>query len=87
MAKYVFDTRTFRDLQRDLPIDIFPSVWNAVSSLLESGIVISSDMVFEEIAADEDCHAKWAEDRKRYFLPADTPVQQEAEAILVSHRG
>ncbi len=45
MAKYVFDSNIFINLQRRQPIDIFPSLWNRIGELMKDGTIISSQEV------------------------------------------
>lgn len=54
MAKYVFDSNIFMNLQRRQPIDIYPSLWNKLGELMTSGIIISSQEVYDEIAVGGD---------------------------------
>ena len=49
MAKYVFDSNIFINLQRRQPIDIFPSLWNRIGDLMDEGTIISSQEVYDEI--------------------------------------
>ena len=49
MAKYVFDSNIFINLQRRQPIDIFPSLWNRIGELKKDGTIISSQEVYDEI--------------------------------------
>ena len=60
MAKYVFDSNIFINLQRRQPIDIYPSLWSKIGDLMENGTIISSQEVYDEIddrsvAADGGC--------------------------------
>ena len=87
MAKYVFDSNIFINLQRRQPIDIYPSLWSKIGDLMENGTIISSQEVYDEIMIGGDDLEKWAKARKECFLPSSVPVQQEVRAILVSHRG
>lgn len=87
MAKYVFDTNIFINLQRKQPIDIYPAVWNKISELMENGTVISSREVYDEIAVGGDDLEKWAKKRKEYFLPSEVNVQQQVRNILKTYRG
>ena len=87
MAKYVFDSNIFINLQRRQPIDIYPSLWSKIGDLMENGTIISSQEVYDEIMIGGDDLEKWAKARKECFLPSGVPVQQEVRAILVSHRG
>ena len=54
MAKYVFDSNIFMNLQRRQPIDIYPSMWNKLGELITLGIIISSQEVYDEIAVGGD---------------------------------
>ncbi len=87
MAKYVFDSNIFINLQRRQPIDIFPSLWNRIGDLMDEGTIISSQEVYDEIMIGGDDLEKWAKSRKECFLPSSVLVQQEVRAILLSHRG
>lgn len=87
MAKYVFDSNIFINLQRRQPIDIFPSLWNRIGDLMDDGTIISSQEVYDEIMIGGDDLEKWAKARKECFLPSSVPVQQEVRTILLSHRG
>lgn len=87
MAKYVFDSNIFINLQRRQPIDVFPSLWAKIGELMDNGIVISSREVYDEIMIGGDDLEKWAKERKECFLPSDVPVQQDVRAILSTHRG
>lgn len=87
MAKYVFDSNIFINLERRQPIDIYPSLWNKISELMENGTIISSREVYDEIMIGDDALKKWVKDRKEYFLPSSVPVQQEVRTILMEHRG
>lgn len=87
MAKYVFDSNIFINLQRRQPIDIFPSLWNKIGELMSDGTIISSQEVYDEIMIGGDDLEKWAKARKEFFLPSDVPIQQEVRTILSTHRG
>ncbi|MBP3238703.1 MAG: DUF4411 family protein [Lachnospiraceae bacterium] len=87
MAKYVFDSNIFMNLQRRQPIDIYPSLWNKIGELMTSGIIISSQEVYDEIAVGGDELEKWVKSRKEYFLPSDVAIQSEVRTILQNYRG
>jgi len=86
-AKYIFDANIFISLQRRQPLDIYPSVWEKVSSLMEDGTIISSREVFDEITEGNDELSKWAAMREEYFLPSDLKIQNSVREILKEHRG
>lgn len=87
MAKYVFDSNIFINLQRRQPIDIYPSLWGKIGELMDKGIIISSQEVYDEITIGGDDLEKWAKTRKECFLSSSISVQQEVRAILSVHRG
>lgn len=87
MAKYVFDSNIFINLQRRQPIDIYPSLWNKLGELITLGIIISSQEVYDEIAVGGDDLEKWAKSHKEYFLPSDIAIQKEVRTILQNYRG
>jgi hypothetical protein len=86
-AKYIFDANIFINLQRRQPLDIYPSVWEKVSSLMRDGVIISSREVFDEITESDDDLSKWAKAREESFLPSDVAIQTGVRKILKEHRG
>lgn len=87
MAKYVFDSNIFINLQRRHPIDVFPSLWAKIGELMDNGTIISSREVYDEIMIGGDELKNWAKGRAKCFLLSDVPVQQDVIAILKTHRG
>lgn len=85
--KYVFDSNIYINLQRRQPIDVYPSVWSKISELMESGIVISSREVYDELSVGNDDIVEWAKARKESFLPSDVEIQKRVRKILAEHRG
>ena len=49
MAKYVFDSNIFINLQRRQPLDVFPSLWVKIGELMDDGTIISSQEVSANI--------------------------------------
>lgn len=54
MAKYVFDSNIFINLQRRQPLDVFPSLWVKIGELMDNGTIISSQEVYDEIMIGGD---------------------------------
>ena len=54
MAKYVFDSNIFINLQRRQPLDVFPSLWVKIGELMDDGTIISSQEVYDEIMIGGD---------------------------------
>uniref|UniRef100_A0A832H1Q1 DUF4411 family protein n=1 Tax=Oscillatoriales cyanobacterium SpSt-402 TaxID=2282168 RepID=A0A832H1Q1_9CYAN len=84
-AKYVIDTCSLIKLSEDYPPDVFGVVWDAMDQLAESGVIVSSVEVLDELRKTEDKNdivLMWAERHERIFLPLDGFVQQKALEIL-----
>lgn len=86
-AKYVFDSNVFMNLQQRQPIDVYPSVWDKISELMEEGTVTSSQEVYEEILVGDDYLSEWAKQRSTRFLLTDEEIQRVVRDILSNHRG
>lgn len=84
---YVFDTNILINLQRRQPIDIYPTLWDKLSRLMGTGIVISSQEVLDEITTGSDTLVEWANQRKEAFLPTDEETQLTVRRILATDRG
>ena len=50
MAKYVFDSNIFINLQRRQPLDVFPSLWVKIGELMDDGTIISSQEVYDAVS-------------------------------------
>ena len=87
MAKYVFDSNIFINLHRRHPIDVFPSLWTKISELMDNGVIISSQEVYDEIIIGGDEIGKWASIRQTCFLPSYIDIQNYVRSILSTHRG
>lgn len=85
--KYVFDTNIFINLQRRQPIDLYPSLWEKLDQFFKTGVIVSSQEVFDEITSGRDELADWVFSRKEFFLPTDSNVQKKAREILKDNRG
>jgi len=80
--KYVFDTNIFIHLQRRFPEDIHKSLWKVVEEAVDSGIVISSEEVFDEIKMGDDSLIEWAKAREDSFIESDENIQNIVRDIL-----
>lgn len=83
--KYMIDTCSITAMRRIYPKDVFPGVWDKISGLAESGVLISSDQVLEELRTQDDVVLEWAEKHDEIFLPLDEAVQKKAMEILEHH--
>lgn len=87
VSKYVIDTCSLTKMRHTYPIDVFPTAWEKLSSLSESGTLISAEDVLEELKAFDDEILKWAQDQSNFFYPLDGHVQKLATRILTEHPG
>lgn len=86
-AKYVIDTCSLIKLNEDYPPDVFSIVWDAISQLAETGILLSSSEVLEELRNtdnEKDVVLIWAERHQSIFIPLDGFIQQKALEILTT---
>ena len=86
--KYVIDTCSLTALRRLYPLDMFPGVWEKLGLLAETGLLISSTEVWDELQAQEalqDESYKWAKDHKDIFYPLEDNVQRQAQEVLAAH--
>lgn len=86
MSIYVFDTNIFINLQQRQPIDLYPSVWEKISELMEAGTVISSHEVYEEIMVGDDELTSWIKHREESFVLSSEIIQRNVRDILKTHR-
>ena len=56
---------------RTYQIDILPSIWEHVETILRDGDAVVTVQVYEEIKKKDDAFAEWFEERKEVFEPID----------------
>jgi hypothetical protein len=55
------------------PIPVFPSLWEKVEAAIAEGLIISPEIVKDELKRnDPACHT-WAKSQKNLFVPPDEP--------------
>ncbi len=84
--KYTIDTCSLTAMRRVYPEDVFPSAWRKLSDLAESGVLISLDLVFNDLKAQDDVVFRWAENHRTLFRALDEAVQREASRVLSTHQ-
>lgn len=72
--KYLLDTNILITAKNELPMDIYPSFWNALSKLAASGDFKSIKKVEEEIRKGKDELVEWIENNlpKDFFISENT---------------
>lgn len=72
-------------MRRVYPFDIFPAVWERMSQWADNGVIDSIELVYDELAAQDDEVLDWAEDHKHIFTQLDEAVQEQASRVLSTH--
>lgn len=80
---YSFDTSAIIEpWRRTHPPDVFVRLWEGLESLIDSGEIVCTDEVLEELGRKDDEISKWAKERPYMFLPIDDAVQAAVTTIL-----
>jgi len=80
--QYVIDSCSITAMRRIYPKDVFPGAWSKLSELAETGTLISSEQVLEELKVQDDMVLLWAKAHHGIFLPLYENIQVEASKIL-----
>jgi len=64
---YIIDSSSLIELNRHNPIDVFPSVWKNMESLISKGLLVAPKEVLYEIIERDDQLAKWAKQQNNFF--------------------
>lgn len=82
---YIIDTSSLVKLNRENPLDVYPSVWKKLETLVTAGRLIAPKEVFNEINQNDDQLSKWAKLQRKMFKET-TPKQIEfVQQILNNH--
>lgn len=80
---YCVDTSGWLDgWQRYYPRDVFPSLWDRIEGVINSGEIIVSDEVYRELERKSDDLHDWIKTRKQMLVPLDEPIQIRAAQLL-----
>lgn len=79
--KYVIDASSLIDLNKFNPIDLYPTPWERIEKLIETGVLLSPIEVFKEVHRDEML-VQWLKDHKQMFKPI-TKKQTEIVAQIL----
>ncbi|EQD78431.1 Uncharacterized conserved protein UCP008505 [mine drainage metagenome] len=75
---YIMDSSSLIELNRHNPIDVFPSVWKNMESLISKGLLIAPTEVLDEITERDDQLTKWAKEQSNFFR---APTQKQIEIL------
>lgn len=65
---YIIDTSSLVKLNRNNPLDIFPSIWKNLENLASNNRLIAPKEVLNEIKQNDDQLTKWAKNQKGMFI-------------------
>ena len=73
---YLFDTNIFITSKNSMPIDLWPTFWNRMAQMINSGEVFSVNKVKDEIFKGRDELVDWIKDNapRNFFLNEDADV-------------
>ncbi|MBL7160777.1 MAG: DUF4411 family protein [Candidatus Aenigmarchaeota archaeon] len=64
---YIMDTSSLVKLNRENPIDVFPTVWKKLNDLVNNDRLIAPKEVSNEIQQNDDQLCKWVNKNKKMF--------------------
>jgi rRNA maturation endonuclease Nob1 len=75
---YIIDTSSLVKLNRNNPIDVFPSIWEKLKFLADNNRLIAPREVLNEIKQNDDMLSKWVKNQKKMFKE---PTQRQIELV------
>ncbi|MBI3034075.1 DUF4411 family protein [Candidatus Woesearchaeota archaeon] len=75
---YIIDTSSLVKLNRNNPIDVFPSIWDKLKFLVDNNRLIAPREVHNEINQNDDMLSKWAKTQKKMFK---APTLRQIELV------
>ena len=81
--QYCLDTSVFIESWRQYYApDVFPALWRRFANGLESGMLVSSDVVLEELSRKDDDIHRWCKQYPGAFLEASEKIQLRQRKII-----
>lgn len=75
---YIIDSSSLMALNRHNPLDVFPTVWRKIESLIKKGLLLAPKEVLNEIIAGDDQLAKWAKKQNKLFRE---PTEEQIKIV------
>lgn len=82
---YIIDTSSLVKLNRENPIDVYPSVWKKLEELIASARLIAPKEVLNEITKNDDQLTKWAKKHRKMFKEPTKKQIDFVQKILKDH--
>lgn len=81
--QYCLDTSVFIESWRQYYApDVFPTLWRRIARGLEAGILVSSDVVLEELSRRDDDIFRWCRQFTESFIEASVDIQTRQRRIV-----
>ena len=82
---YIIDTSSLVKLNKDNPLDVFPSIWRNLETLAKNDRLIAPREVLNEINLNDDQLSKWAKKQKKMFKSPTIEQIRIVQDILKEH--
>lgn len=86
--RYSIDTSALMEAEvRYYPKAVFPSLWQRIEGLVDTGeLAASEEVLFEISQVDDDLHA-WCRERPAMFRATDADIQADVARLQASYPG
>ncbi len=82
---YIIDTSSLVKLNRENPLDVYPSVWKKLETIATAGRLIAPREVFNEINQNDDQLSNWAKKQRKMFKEPTPKQIALVQQILKNH--
>lgn len=84
-AKYSIDTSSLVAAWTErYPIENFPTFWERMDELIETGVIVASKEVLLEMKRRDEALHKWFKDREDMFIEIDDDTQEKVIEIMTN---
>ncbi len=84
--KYSFDTSGFLNPWKHFySPELFPRIWEMMDELIQSGVIVATQMILDELAPYDDEALKWVRDRRKSFIIDVDPDQEALVDMIVNN--
>ena len=81
-VNYIIDSSSLMGLMRSTPIDVYPTVWGMLESLIIERRLMAPVQVLHEIRYGSDALVSWAQSHEEMFRPVDKAIMLTVQQIL-----
>lgn len=87
MCVYVIDSSSLINLYRQIPLDVFPSVWGKIESKIKDGKLIAPKEVRNELKRRNDALSQWIDMNPNMFVEDSDELRALAIEITRACQG